>query len=580
MGVSIVRTLRRVALGIVLAVAIAGTTDTFADNEAPDMILVNGAIYTMRPHRPMVEAVAIRGDRFIAIGKSSAIKRLASDKTLVIDLKGRMAMPGLITGHVHPLEAVTDKLYSCKFDFTATPEQIADVLKQCVHDHPDAKWIAGGAWDSDFFENHHIASPRKWLDKYSGDKAVYFEDDAGHNAWVNSRALALSGVTRATLSPKGGKLERNPKTGEPNGLLLEQARFLVKNHVPDWSAGEYRAAVLKTLQITAGYGITGIKDAYTSIAELKAYHDVDQHGTITLHVATCIATFNGYRDKPLDYARLERIRDKFASKNVDTRCVKIIDDGVPTAARTAAMMQPYTPHKGFPKGWRGKLLVGETTLTKDITELERRGFTVKIHATGDRSIHTALNAIENAHKATGRSDLRHELAHAGFILPSDIPRFRQLNVVADLSPYIWFPSPIIKSIIDAVGKERGEHYWPIKDLLASGAPVLAGSDWPAAVKSMNPWIGIEGMVTRRNPYGKTPGTLWPEQAISLQQALRIWTVGGARALRMENQTGTIKVGKLADIIVLDRNLFKIDPSAIGDTRVEMTIFGGKIVHEQ
>ncbi|NOZ42635.1 MAG: amidohydrolase, partial [Alphaproteobacteria bacterium] len=434
-------------------------------------------------------------------------------------------------------------------------------------------------WSSNFFKNNNIASPRQWLDQYSGDKAVYFSDDSGHNGWANTKALHLAAITKNTKDPEGGKIIRDSKSGIPNGLLLEDAQKLMTKQLPDWTAAQYQAAVREMTRIANGFGITGIKDANAREAILKAYHDVDQAGDLSLHIAACIATPYGHREKPLDYSRIERMRDKYASTHVDTRYVKIFLDGVPTVARSATMLAPYVADKNFPKNWRGFLHIDQATLTKDITELEKRGFTVKMHAAGDRAVHEGLNAIEKAHQNSGRSDLRHELAHAGFVAPADIPRFRQLNVVADLSPYIWYPSPIIQSVLDALGK-RGEHYWPIRDYLKAGAPLLAGSDWPSAVASMNPWIGIAAMVTRRDPFGKTPGALWPEQAITLKQALRIFTIDGARALRLGAKTGSIKVGKVADMIILGQNLFTVNPDDIARTSVEMTLFAGKIVYQK
>lgn len=188
----------------------------------------------------------------------------------------------------------------------------------------------------------------------------------------------------------------------------------------------------------------------------------------------------------------------------------------------------------------------------------------------------ALDAIKQTRKANGESGLQHELAHAGYIAPEDIPRFSALNAVADFSPYLWHPSPIIDSIIGAVGP-RALEYWPTQDLLNSGAAILAGSDWPAAVASMNPWYGIEALVTRSDPAGQHQGQLWGKQGVSLEQALRIYTLNGAKALRIDQQSGSIEVGKLADFIVLQNNLFEQDPSAIGDTAVINTVFGGKVV---
>ncbi len=549
------------------------------NQSAADTILINGHIYTMEPQRPEVAALAIRDGRIIALGDTAQISVLAGAATTVIDLQGRMCMPGLIDGHCHPTKGAIANLFSCKFEFTASVAEIANVLTTFITRNPTAQWIIGGRWGSGLFETQTILSPRAWLDQYSDGKAVYLRDDSGHNGWANSEALRRLGVTSATPDPKGGKIVRDPSSGEPNGLLLEEADISTRSRLPDWTEEQYRAGVREMVRIANRYGITGITDADATEPLLKAYRDVDQCGALSLHVAAAISTPYGHRETPLDYDLTEALRDRYASEHVDTRCVKIYEDGVPTVACTAAMLAPYVSHSHFPAGHTGWLHVDEDTLTTDVAELEKRGFTVKLHTAGDRSVRVALNAIARAHHISGRADLRHELAHAGFIDPADLSRFRALNVVADLSPYLWYPSPMNDSIVSALG-ERGTRYWPIRDLLEAGAPVLAGSDWPAAVASMDPWIGIAAMVTRRDPTGATPGALWPEQAVSLAQALKIFTLDGARALRREHHTGSLKVGKAADVIVLDRHLFRIDPEDIAGTVVDMTVFAGRIVHQK
>jgi predicted amidohydrolase YtcJ len=218
-------------------------------------------------------------------------------------------------------------------------------------------------------------------------------------------------------------------------------------------------------------------------------------------------------------------------------------------------------------------------LTADLIELDKRGYTVKIHTAGDRSVRIALDAIEATREAIGNKDKRHELAHAGYIDAIDLPRFAELNAVADLCPVIWHPSPIIDAVISAVGRERGERYWPVRDLVDSGAPLLAGSDWPSAVPDANPWSGIEAFVTRRDPRGDAEGALWPEQAITLEEAIEIYTMHGARAMRMEDRIGSIEVGKLADIIVLERNIFEIPIDEVADTQIMQTYFEGRLVYE-
>jgi predicted amidohydrolase YtcJ len=550
-----------------------------ADQKTADTILLNGYIYTMDPQLPTVEALAIRAGLIIALGDSDHISAFTGAETTVVDLQGRMAMPGLIDAHCHPTKGAIAELFSCKFAFTASLADIAQALSAFVARNPKADWIIGGRWGSGLFAHSTIASPRAWLDQYSAGKAVYLRDDSGHNGWANSEALRRLGLTRDTPDPGGGTIVRDPHSGDPTGVLLEEADVAARSKLPDWTDDQYRTGVREMVRIANRYGITGITDADATEPLLKAYRDIDQRGLLSLHVAAAISTPYGRRMTPLDYDHIEALRERYASDHVDTRFVKIYEDGVPTAARTAAMLAPYVAHHDFPSDYTGLLHVDEETLTKDIAELEKRGFTVKLHTAGDRSVRVALNAIERAHQISGRSDLRHELAHACFVDPADIPRFRALNVVADLSPYLWFPSPLYEAMVGAVGA-RGMHCWPIRNLLEAGAPLLAGSDWPAAVASMDPWIGIAAMVTRCDPRHLTSGSLWPEQAVNLEQALRIFTIEGAHALRRDQLTGSLQVGKSADVIVLNRNLFRLSPDAIADTVVELTLFAGRIVHQE
>jgi len=306
----------------------------------------------------------------------------------------------------------------------------------------------------------------------------------------------------------------------------------------------------------------------------------DESGTLNVHMATSIRTPYGHREEALDYDEIDRIRDTYASEHVHTGFVKIFLDGVPTPARTAAMLDPYLPDEAHGSDFTGgDLHVGLETLAADLVELDRRGYTVKMHAAGDRSVHVGLNAIEVARKSLGNSEKRHELAHAGYIHPDDVSRFAELNVVADLCPILWHPSPIIDAVISAVGKERGEQYWPTRDLLDANAPILAGSDWPSAVPDANPWPGVEAFVTRRDPRGDAEGALWPEQAITLEEAIEIYTIHGARAMKMEDRIGSIEAGKLADFIILERNIFEIPIDEVADTQIRQTYFEGKLVYE-
>ncbi|NHN38180.1 amidohydrolase [Pseudomaricurvus alcaniphilus] len=550
--------------------------------EEADLLLTNGKFYTVNADQPWAEAVAIKNGNYLYVGAMRNAAEFKGENTKVVDLGGKMAMPGINDAHVHPTRGGIKKLFDCNFPFDSNPDQIAAAVAECVENNPDATWIRGGQWDSGFFDRYKIASPRRFLDAVSGDKAVLLNDDSNHNGWANTKALELAGITAETPDPADGTYVREPGSRVPNGLLLEGAEQLLSDKLPDWSPREYQLGALEAVRIANGFGITGMKDASTDEPTLAAYHALDQKGLLSVHMTTSIRTPYGHRTQPLDYDRIDGLRDKYSSRHVNTAAVKIFMDGVPTASRTAAMLHPYAHAEEHSHGnpVDGMLHLQPNLLTEDLIELDKRGYTVKIHTAGDRSVRVALDAIAAARLANGDSGQRHELAHAGYIDPVDLPRFAELQAVADLSPYLWHPSPIIASIIDAVGSPRGEHYWPIKSLLQAQAPILAGSDWPAAVETIDPWLGIEAMVTRADPEGKHTGTLWEAQSISLEDAVEIYTTRGAAALGRGNITGSIEVGKSADLIVLNHNLFAIEPQAISQTEVQMTLFEGTVVYRK
>ncbi len=547
-------------------------------NHSADTIVINGRIYTQTDDDRWVDALAIRNGKISRLGTTAEITLLRGAQTRVYDLGGQFVMPGIIDAHVHPAWGGVKTLFQCNFPFTATPDEIAATVSKCVDEQPDAEWIQGGQWTSDFFVNNDLGSPRQWLDKWSGDKAVILRDDSGHNMWVNSKALELAGINSESEDPPGGKFERESGSSQPNGLLVEA--FTVMNKiVPEWDMASYQAGAKYAVNHANEMGITGFKDASASAAEVAGFYNLEQANELSAHVATCLYEAVGDNKNALNIDNFVSLREQYKSTHLLTNFVKIFLDGVPTVSRTAAMLAPYLPEYEGADDNYGSLHLSPEKLTEAVAELDRAGFTVKIHAAGDRAIRVALDAIEAARETNGDSGLRHELAHAEYIDPADIPRFAKLNVVADLSPYIWFPSPIVDSIVGAVG-ERAMLGWPARDLLDNGAIIVAGSDWPSAVPDMNPWTGFEALITRADPLHRHVGTIWPEQAISLEETIEIFTLGGARALKIDNKTGSLAVGKLADFIVLNHNLFEIPAEQISDTSVEMTFFEGKLVYQK
>jgi predicted amidohydrolase YtcJ len=551
--------------------------DVELEKSTADTVFVNGKIYTVNSARPWVEAVAIENGKYIYVGDTAGAQPYIGADTRLVDLQGKMAMPGINDVHAHPWQGGFKMLYECNFSFTATPDEIAEIIKACLRDDPDAQWIRGGQWTSDFFQTYGMASPRQWLDELSADKAMYFEDDATHNAWVNSKALALAGIDKDTADPPGGTIVRDEQ-GAPNGVLLETAVSMVAAVIPAWTPEQNVAALEAAVRHANSWGVTGMVEARTPTEVVAAYQALDRAGGLTAWAITDLQTPRGQRDQPMDVAPLNRISEQYSAEHVHTKFAKIFLDGVPTASRTAVMLDPYQVDAQMPEAISGAPLVSQDALVADLISLDKNGFTVKIHTAGDGAVRLALDAIEQVRETNGDSGLRHELAHAGYIHADDLPRFAELDVTADLSPAIWYPRPIFDSIAGAVG-DRAWYYFPIKDLLDSGANLATGSDWPSVAASINPWPSLEAMVTRRNPSDSSEQALWPEQAISLAQAIEVFTLGGAKAYRLEAVTGSVEVGKSAELVVLNQNLFEVPEEAIGDTEVLMTLFEGRVVYE-
>ncbi|MCF8475017.1 MAG: amidohydrolase family protein, partial [Emcibacter sp.] len=325
--------------------------------------------------------------------------------------------------------------------------------------------------------------------------------------------------------------------------------------------------------------ITGDKDASMSIEVLKVMHNIDVTDGLTAYVAAAQHTPYGGRQEPLDYDYYSENAKIYRSENLDPNFIKFFLDGVPTSSRSAAMTIAYAPDISHPHAGenKGMLHLSGEDFYKEIAEMDRRGFTIKIHAAGDRSVHEALEAYDYARKMNGNKDKMHEIAHAGYILDDDLKRFGVLNVSPDISPYLWFPSPIIDNIVSVLG-ERGLHYWPNKTLLGLGATIVAGSDWPSVSPTISPWPGIEATVTRANPYDKAEGILWSEERLTLAETLKIFTLNGAKALRIDDQAGSLEVGKNANIIILKDNLFDIPTEQIGETIILQTWYKGKKVY--
>jgi len=548
--------------------------------ETADTVYVNGAIYTADASNPWSEAVAIRDGRFIHVGSDADVTKLIGPGTERVDLRGKMAMPGLHDLHIHFIQGSEETVFGCRFSETATPADIAASVKQCVDDDKQSTtgWIVGGSWNSSYLDQPELFN-KALLDEVAPDIPVLLWNNSHHDALANSRALSLLGITADSADPENGRIERFPDSREPNGLLIETAAFAAGAGLPQLTKEQLAGAARRIQSTLNSFGILGLKDAGTTSLALQTLKYLDDEGALTLRVAASILWQPSFFGPPEDARAVVRDRNRYRGNRVGTDFVKIFLDGAPPG-KTAAFLDPYVADEQHGADYRG-YMIDSAELTQDLIRLDSMGITVKMHAAGDASVRAALDAVAATRETNGDSGLAHEISHASFVHPDDIPRFAQLGAAAEFSPVIWHPHPVLDYLSSFLDNGRVERMWPIRSIVDTGALAIAGSDWPTVgADEPNPWLAIEAMVTRRHPTGAHPGAQWPEEALPLERVLEIYTINGAKGIRQDAVTGSIEVGKSADLIVLDRHLFDIQPADISETQVLTVLFAGEVVHSQ
>ena len=531
--------------------------------QTADMVLTNGHIYAPSG---WVTAMAIGHGVILAVGDQATVQPTITPQTKVIDLKGETVLPGFHDMHVHPTGAGRSEM-TCQLPPDAGLQQVLALMAECVKRKKPGEWVVGRPYEPASFGG--VSPTRQMLDKFSPDNPMQFTDVSGHTSWVNSAALKLAGITRDTPDPKGGIIERD-KNGDPTGILRENASFAVGAQIPPATREDNQRALQWALNTMLAQGITALDDALVTDDIAQAYDDIADAGNLKQRVRGCLI----YSDSNLIANRQLYARDRFSPS-----CIKIILDGVPTDAHTAAMLEPYVPIPGRNEAGREKGLVQvpPQDLNALVTHFDAIGMTVKFHAAGDAAVREALDAIEAARKANGVTGVVHDVAHNSFVAADDIKRVRGLNAAQEFSPYLWSMSPIMESVAKAVGPELMKRTYPIKEALDAGVLAVPGSDW-SVVPSVSPWIALETLVTRRPP-GGAGEPLGAQEAISLKQAIDMFTINSARQQYNSDKLGTIERGKLADVIIIDRNIFDVPITTVHDTKVEMTIIGGEIVYD-
>jgi len=531
-------------------------------------VLRGGAIYTLDAVRSWAESVAIRKDTILYVGPDSGVGPYVGSRTRVVNLEGRMVLPAFQDAHIHPISGGISQMQCALYDLETKERYLVAVAKY-ASEHKDAPWIRGDGWSLAAFAPTGIPDKRL-LDPVVPDRPVYLESSDGHSAWVNSKALSIAGITKDTPDPPGGRIDRDPRTGEPVGSLQDSAMNLVSRKAPPYTAQERQDGLRRALRLLNGFGITSFQDASVDTDSLETYRALDEKGELTARV---VASLWWERDKGEEQiAGFLEERRKYTKGRVRATTIKIMQDGV-MEVQTAAMLEPY---KGKP-GARGLEMVEPEALKKYVTRLDKEGFQVHFHAIGDAAIRHCLDALEAARRANGARDSRHHISHLEIFNPADIPRFRALGVVANFQPLWAFADDyIVKLTLPFLEPERARWIYPIGSLYRSGAVIAFGSDW--SVSSPNPLEELEVAVTRMGPQGETKEPFIPEERIDLPEALAAFTINAAYVNFQDDKTGSIETGKHADLVVLDHNLFTIKPEAISDTKVLLTLLDGQPVH--
>ncbi len=550
-----------------------------AETPAPpaDVIVTNAHIYTMNAANKWADAVAIRGEEILAVGDRKQIEAYRGTSTKVIDARQRLVLPGFTDSHIHFLEGSLS-LLSLRLEDAKTLEEIQHRLREYAAAHPNAPWILGRGWSYPIFAPSGLPD-KKYLDEIVPDRPVYLEGFDGHTWWANSKALQLAGITRQKPNPPGGVIVRDPKTGEATGAIKEDpADDLFERVIPSPSREEKLRAIREGMREANRVGLVRVHSASNlpnSISDLQnadLYKELRRDGELTVRL------YLAYYEQPPSLTNeqittIEDARRRYHDEWISAGAVKFFLDGV-IESHTAAMLEPYSDD---PKQI-GALQWEPVAYKQAVAELDKRGIQIFTHAIGDKAVRLALDAYENAAATNHTKDARHRIEHIETVSAQDIDRFGKLGVIASMQPLHSYPDEDTLGIwARNVGPERAKRAWAWRSIETKGGALAFGSDWP--VVTLNPWPGVQTALTRQTADGKPEYGFVPQQRLSLEDALRAYTLGAAFAGHREKTEGSIEAGKLADLIILDRNLFRIEPDEIGKTKVLLTIVGGKVVYE-
>ncbi len=529
---------------------------------ADDLWLRNGTIWTADAARPWAESVLIRGNTIAAVGSDAEVAKQAKGAR-IIDLKRHLTIPGFNDAHLHFLGGSMG-LTQIDLNGICTMEAMQAEVAKFAKAHPADKWLNGRGWEYVCIPRGRLPNKAE-LDKVVPDRPVFLSAYDGHTAWVNSKALELAKITRDTAFTGFGEIVKDPKTGEPTGTLKEGAMGLVRRLIPTADRNQKLASLEAGLRLAASLGITSVQNANGSLDELELYEELKSRNKLTMRAAFAMSVGPMETEATLrDYAAM---RQKYAGPLLRVGAIKIMMDGV-IESYTAAMLAPYSNKPGT----SGNSAWTAEQFGKTVTMADSLGLQIFTHAIGDRAVRIALDGYAKVSPAG-----RHRIEHIETIDPADMPRFAALGVLPSMQPIHADPATI--EIWSAcIGPERTRRGFAWRSIEKAGGRLVFSSDWPASI-SLNPIRGIHNAVNRRTTTGLPPQGWIPEERVSVETALRAYTANSAYAGREEAVKGTIRPGLLADIVVLNQNLFSIPTMDIHKTTVDMTVFDGRVLYQ-
>jgi predicted amidohydrolase YtcJ len=567
--------LRYVLPSVLLLAAVPGANrPVFAQQSArvapADILIVHAKVYTLDPQKPWAQAIAIRRGKIQAVGRDEEVERYRGIGTKRIDAGGKLVLPGFTDCHIHFLDGSLN-LGRADLEGAKDPAEIQERLRAYAAKHPDDAWILGHGWNYAMF-GQEILPHKKYLDGLFPERPVFLDGYDGHTYWANSKAMFLAGIGKETPNPPNGEIVHDPQTGEPTGALKESAGELVEKVIPKPDRVAKLRALRSGLKWANQNGLTRVHSAGQDFPELDLFDELRQEKQLS--VRFYIAYFQDPPElRKQDIEAMDAARKKYHDEWIDVGAVKFMVDGV-VESHTAAFLEPYSDDPSA----NGPLFWDPAKYQSAVAEMDKRGFQIFTHAIGDKAIRTAFDAYEFTEKKNHDKNRRPRIEHIEDINSADIPRFGGLGVIASMQPLHSYPD---NDTLDVwarnVGPERASRAWVWKSISEAGGRLAFGSDWP--VVTLNPWQGIQTAVTRQTAEGTPKEGFVPSQRLSVAQAVEGYTLGAAYAGRREKTEGSLMVDKVADVIMVDRNIFEIDPHTIGGTKVVTTIVGGKIVYE-